>query len=62
MTGRMSPKRIACVAVLVVLALVGGEMAALALSACIAGALAILAIAEAGRLRRPAASASGAEP
>jgi low temperature requirement protein LtrA len=53
MTGRVSPRRLGCVAVLVVLCLVGGEMSALVVSLCVAAVLAILATSEAGRLRRP---------
>ncbi len=52
MIGRGSPKRLLCVAALAVLALLGGEMSALALSCCVAGVLAILAISEAGWLAR----------
>jgi low temperature requirement protein LtrA len=54
MIGRVSPKRLVCVAALAVLALVGGEMSALALSGCVAVVLAILAISEAGWLGRRA--------
>jgi hypothetical protein len=47
MIGRVSPRRLACVGALVVLALVGGAMSALVLTACVAGLLAILAASEA---------------
>jgi low temperature requirement protein LtrA len=53
MIGRVSPRRLVCVAALVVLCLVGGEMSALVLSLCVAAVLAILATSEAGWLRRP---------
>ena len=53
MIGRVSPRRIACVVALGVLGLLGGQMSALVLSACVAAALAILAMSEAGWLRRP---------
>ncbi len=52
MIGRVSRKRLACVAALVVLGLLGGEMSALALTICVAALLAILAMSEAGWLRR----------
>jgi low temperature requirement protein LtrA len=54
MIGRASPKRLVCVAALAVLALLGGEMSALALSGCVAAVLAILAISEASWLSRRA--------
>jgi low temperature requirement protein LtrA len=47
MIGRVSPRRLACVGALVVLALVGGAMSALVLTASVAGLLAILAASEA---------------
>ena len=53
MIGRASPKRLVCVAVLAVLALLGGGMSALALSGCVAAVLAVLAISEAGRSAHP---------
>jgi low temperature requirement protein LtrA len=52
MIGRVAWKRIVCVVALAVLGLLGGEMSALALSACVAAVLAILAMAEAGWLAR----------
>jgi low temperature requirement protein LtrA len=52
MIGRVSPKRLACVVALAVLGLLGGGMSALALSLCVAAALAILAMSEAGWLDR----------
>ena len=48
MIGRVSRKRIGAVAALVVLALLGGHLSALALSVCVAAVLAILAVSEAG--------------
>jgi low temperature requirement protein LtrA len=53
MIGRVSPKRLTCVAALAVLGLLGGGMSALALSGCVAALLAILAVAETGWLKRP---------
>ena len=54
MIGRVSRRRLTCVAALVVLCLFGTHLSALALSACVAALLAILATAEAGWLvRRP---------
>jgi low temperature requirement protein LtrA len=52
MIGRLSSKRLVCVAALAVLAVLGGEMSALALSGCVAAVLAILAMSEAGWLAR----------
>jgi low temperature requirement protein LtrA len=46
MIGRVSPTRMACVATLIVLALLGGEISALALTCAVAAALALLAISE----------------
>ena len=53
MIGRASPKRLACVAALAVIGLLGGGLSALALTACVAVVLALLAMAEAGWLSRP---------
>jgi hypothetical protein len=52
MIGRVSRKRLACVVALVVLGLLGGDMSALALTIGVAVLLAILAMSEAGWLRR----------
>jgi low temperature requirement protein LtrA len=52
MIGRVSPKRLACVAALAVLGLLGGGMSALALTIWVAALLAILAMSESGWLRR----------
>jgi O-antigen ligase len=54
MIGRLARKRLACVVALAVLGLLGGDMSALALTICVAALLAILAMSEAGWLRRPA--------
>jgi low temperature requirement protein LtrA len=50
MIGRVSRKRLACVAALVILGILGGGMSALVLSGCVAALLAILAMSEAGWL------------
>jgi low temperature requirement protein LtrA len=52
MIGRVSPRRLACVVALVVLALFGGQMSALILAGCVAAVLALLATSEAGWLNR----------
>ena len=52
MIGRVSPRRLSCVAALGMLCLLGGQMSALVLSGCVAAVLAILALSEAGRLGR----------
>jgi low temperature requirement protein LtrA len=52
MIGRVSPRRLACVVALAVLGVPGGQMSALVLSGCVAAVLAILAMYEAGWLRR----------
>jgi low temperature requirement protein LtrA len=52
MIGRVAKKRLVCVLALAVLCLLGGAMSALALTACVAAVLAILAMAEAGWLGR----------
>ena len=54
MIGRLARKRLACVVALVVLGLLGGDVSALALTICVGAVLGILALWEAGRLRRPA--------
>jgi low temperature requirement protein LtrA len=56
MIGSVSPKRLACVAALIVLCLLGGQMSALALAVCVAVVLGILAMAEAGWLGRTRAA------
>jgi low temperature requirement protein LtrA len=53
MIGRVSPKRLTCVAALAVLGLLGGGLSALVLSLCVAALLSILAMSEAGWLERP---------
>jgi low temperature requirement protein LtrA len=52
MIGRVGPKRLICVVALIVLGLLGGDMSALALTICVGALLAILALWEAGWLRR----------
>jgi low temperature requirement protein LtrA len=58
MIGRVSPRRLVCVGALVVLALLGGGMSAIVLSGCVAAALGILAMWEAGWLVRREATAA----
>ncbi len=53
MIGRLARKRLVCVVALVVLGLLGGDMSALGLTICVGAVLGILALWEAGRLRRP---------
>jgi low temperature requirement protein LtrA len=53
MIGKLARKRLVAVGALVVLALLGGQMSALVLTICVAVVLALLALWEAGRLRRP---------
>jgi low temperature requirement protein LtrA len=53
MIGRVSRKRLTCVAALALIGVLGGGLSALALTGCVAAALALLAMSEAGWLRSP---------